>query len=172
VRPEVTTRDGVTVRLQPADGIDEPFLHRLYADRRAPELALVGWSTEQCAAFVDMQFRAQQQGYAGAFPDAEHWIVLVDERPVGRLLVDRRQTDHRVVDLVILSEWRGRGIGTALMHEVLDDARVASVPVGLAVAPNEPHLVRWYGRLGFSVVDRGDGLEMASSPVQPAVEGG
>lgn len=155
----------MAVRLRAASAADEPFLHSLYADRRAPELAPLGWTTDQQAAFVDHQFRAQQAGYGGAFPAADHWIVVVGEEPVGRLLVDRRPSEHLVVDMVVMGEWRGRGIGTALMGDVLTDASEAGVPARLTVAVNEPHLVRWYERLGFAVVEADDvHLRMAFAP--------
>ena len=74
--------------------------------------------------------------------------------------------------MVIMSEWRGRGIGTALMAEVVDDAGHAGVPVKLTVVVNEPHLVRWYGRLGFSVVETDDvHLRMACPPAPAIAEG-
>jgi hypothetical protein len=51
------------------------------------------------------------------------------------------------------------------MQGVLDDAAAAGVPVRLTVAVNAPHLVRWYERLGFSVVDASDvHVRMAWTP--------
>jgi len=156
---------GSRVGLRRAAGTDEPFLHRLYADRRAPELGTLGWTADEEAAFIDHQFRAQQDGYGAAFPDADHWIVVGGGDPIGRLLVDTRPAGHLVVDLVLHTAWRGQGIGTTLMQGVLDDAAAAGVPVRLTVAVNAPHLVRWYERLGFSVVDAGDvHVRMAWTP--------
>jgi len=169
MRAEVATDGRGAVRLRAAAGTDETFLRRLYADRRAPELAPLGWTADQVAAFVDHQFHAQQAGYGSTFPAADHWIVLAGDEQVGRLLVDRSTHEHRIVDLVLLGEWRGGGIGTALIREVLGDARVAGLPVRLTVAVNEPHLVRWYARLGFSVVGRDDvHIRMGWSPSTPA----
>jgi ribosomal protein S18 acetylase RimI-like enzyme len=159
MKADLVTAAGVSVALRRAVTADEHFLHDLYADRRTPEVAALGWPNAGIRAFIDMQFRAQQEGYASAFPDATHWIVLVDAVPVGRLLVDRRPHEHLVVDVVILSAYQRRGIGTALMEAVVDDARGAAVPVRLTVALSEPHLKRWYERLGFQVVD-GDGLNL------------
>ena len=141
--------------MRPASADDEPFLYSLYADRRAPELAAVGWLPAQRQAFLDLQFRAQREGYGAAFPQADHWIVEDGATPVGRLLVDRRPHEHRVVDLVILTAWRGRGIGGALMREVMAEAAAADVPVALTVEAYDQRLVGWYRGMGFSVVDEG-----------------
>ena len=115
----------------------------------------MGWPPAQRQAFLDLQFRAQQEGYGAAFPEADHWIMEDGATPVGRLLVDRRPHEHRVVDLVILTAWRGRGIGSALMREVIADAASAVVPVALTVEAYDHRLVGWYRGLGFSVVDQG-----------------
>jgi ribosomal protein S18 acetylase RimI-like enzyme len=145
-----TTGERVTVRAASTD--DESLLRELYADRRGPELAAVGWPLAQRPAFLDMQFRAQQDGYGAVFADADQWIVLANDQPVGRLLVARRSHEHRVVDIVIHSRWRGRGIGTSLMREVIGDANRAGVPVGLKVDAYDHRVIGWYERLGFTVL--------------------
>lgn len=156
MRADLVTTTGASVSLRPASPADEPFLHRLYADRRRPELAPFGWPEAAVTSFLDMQFRAVQQGYGAAFPDAEDWIVSEGPAPVGRLLVDRGRRAHVVVDIVILAPARGRGIGTVLMREVLADAAEAGVPVWLTAAAAHPRLPDWYRRLGFHVVEQDD----------------
>jgi ribosomal protein S18 acetylase RimI-like enzyme len=151
VRRHLLTAAQIEVSLRPVLPADEPFLHALYVDRRAPELATLGWEREEQRAFLDMQFRAQQAGYATSFPGADHWVVSVDDHAVGRLLVDRRPDEHRVVDMVILSEYRGSGIGTALMAEVMERAGTGT-PVRLSAVAHDHRLVRWYEGLGFTVV--------------------
>lgn len=151
----LTAGTGETVTLRAASSGDEPFLRELYADRRGPELAAVGWPPAQRPAFLDMQYRAQQEGYGATCADADHWVVLGSDQPVGRLLVDRRPDEHRVVDLVIHSCRRGRGIGTALMHEVIGDADEAGVRLGLMVDAYEHRVIGWYERLGFTLLTPG-----------------
>jgi GNAT superfamily N-acetyltransferase len=143
---------GETLTVRAASTDDERFLRELYADRRGPELAAVGWPVAQRPAFLDMQFQAQQQGYGTTYADADHWIVVREDQPVGRILVARGPAEHRVVDLVIHSRWRGIGIGTALMREVIGDADDAGVPVGLTVDAYDHRLIGWYERLGFSAL--------------------
>jgi ribosomal protein S18 acetylase RimI-like enzyme len=156
VRSHLVLGTGERVSLRAASAHYEPFLRELYEDRRAPELEAAGWPLAERRPFLDMQFRAQQEGYGGVFADADHWIVVTGDEPVGRLLVARRSHEHRVVDLVILSACRGRGIGTSLMREVIADANRAGVPVGLTVDAWDWRVVGWYERLGFSVVTPGD----------------
>ncbi len=51
---------------------DEEFLRRVYAGTRAQELAAVGWDDRQQAAFLAMQFDAQQRAYHQRFPVTVH----------------------------------------------------------------------------------------------------
>jgi ribosomal protein S18 acetylase RimI-like enzyme len=158
MRAHLVAGGGLRVTLRPAVQADEPFLHALYRDRRMPELAPLPWGPDERQAFVDMQFRAQQSGYAARFPQADHWIVTVADHDggeptaIGRLLVDRRPDEHRIVDLVILTGWRCRGIGTALMRSAMADADADAVPVRLAAAAHDERLVYWYMNLGFVAI--------------------
>lgn len=149
MRTRLVTAQATVVSLRRALDDDETFLHALYADRRAPELEAAGWGPDEGRAFVDMQFRAQQAGYGATFPEADHWILCRDQNPIGRLLVDRRPSEVRVVDVVVHSRHRGLGIGTVLMQEVMSDAAAENRPVRLTVIAHDQRVVGWYERLGF-----------------------
>lgn len=152
MRTELLTARGTVVCLRPARADDEGFLEELYRDRRAPEVAQLGWSHDDQLAFLRMQFRAQQEGYGGMFPDAASWIVVVGGQRAGRLLVAHEPDGHHVVDVVVLSPFRGGGIGTALMQAAVEEARRARTPVRVMVPAYDRRLIGWYERLGFSVV--------------------
>jgi ribosomal protein S18 acetylase RimI-like enzyme len=167
VRTDLVTAQATAIQLRPFAAADEPFMYELYADRRAPELRSLGWGPAEQRAFVDMQFRAQQSGYAAAYPDADHWVLYVGEERAGRLLVDRQPTHDTVVDVVVLSRYRGRGIGTALVEEVLADAEAAGRPCRLMVAAHDGRLIGWYERLGFVWLDdHGPYVGMERRPVR------
>lgn len=173
MRTRLVTVHAAEISLRRPTPDDEPILHALYADRRAPELELTGWGPDEARAFVDMQFRAQQAGYGADFPDADHWIIVRDGEPVGRLLVDRGPRDDLVVDILIHSRHRGLGIGTALMGEVMGDATAVGRGVHLTADVFDPRVVRWYERLGFVAREqRGPYLEMAWRPDSSASSAG
>jgi GNAT superfamily N-acetyltransferase len=140
-----------SVELRPCTPADTAFLLELYASTRADELAMTPLSAEDKAAFVRMQFDAQDHHYRVQFPVAERSIVLVDGRPAGRLYVDRRLDETRVVDLSLLPEYRGRGVGTALLTRLLDESAGTARPVRLHVPSGNPAR-RLYVRLGFRPV--------------------
>ena len=131
---------------------DRPFLRRLYASTRADELAVVDWTEEQKEEFLGFQFGAQHDYYQEQFPDARFDLVLVDGEPAGRLYVDRREDEIRLIDIALLPDYRRRGIGGRLMSEVLDQGREAGLPVQIHVEQNNPAM-RLYDRLGFQRVE-------------------
>jgi ribosomal protein S18 acetylase RimI-like enzyme len=136
------------IALRAATPDDEPFLRALYASTREEELAAVGWSPEQREAFLDMQFRARDAHYRQHYPDADDRIVLAGGVPAGRLDVVREGEIIRVIDIAVLPEFRGRGIGTHLLTGVIEEALTTGVPVELYVEFNNP-AGRLYERLGF-----------------------
>jgi ribosomal protein S18 acetylase RimI-like enzyme len=143
------------VRLRPVSADDAGFLLRLYASTREAELALLPWEQGAKEAFVRMQFAAQDRYYRQTFPGARHDIILAGEEPAGRLYVHRGPEAMLVVDLALLPGHRGRGIGTALLRELLSEAAAAGAPVRLHVEHDSPAR-RLYERLGFRpIVDQG-----------------
>ena len=128
-----------------------PFLRRLYVSTRWEELAITGWSQAEKLAFLESQFALQRHHYRTYYAGTD-WAVL--ERggaPAGRLYVDRRTDTLHVVDVSLLPEWRGRGVGTTLMQAVCSEARSAGKSVGISVEKYNP-AQRLYRRMGFREV--------------------
>src|SRR5204863_10048783 len=104
------------IALRPITPEDMDFLCRVYASTRQDEMALVtDWSEAQKTAFLQMQFNAQHAHYAEHYAHAQFQIILLDGAPIGRLYVDRRVKEIRIVDISLLPEYRNRGIGSGLL---------------------------------------------------------
>jgi ribosomal protein S18 acetylase RimI-like enzyme len=138
--------------LRPAEEGDAVFLDRVYASTRVEELALVDWDQATKDAFLAMQSAAQMRYYRQVYPDADYLIVTVDGHPAGRLYVARLPDEIRLVDVALLPEYRGRGIGTALISGVLAEARAADKVVRVHVEIFN-RAMRLYERLGFGKVE-------------------
>lgn len=108
--------------LRPVRDEDEALLLAIYASSRAEEMALVPWDAAMKDAFLRSQFSAQQTHYRSYFPQAVHDMILVDGEPVGRIYVDRRADEIRILDVTMLTESRGRGIGTRIIQELMKEA--------------------------------------------------
>jgi GNAT superfamily N-acetyltransferase len=138
--------------LRAATPEDEPFLRAVYASTRAEELAQVPWSNEQKRAFTDMQFAAQDADYRRNYPDAEYSIIEVQGVPAGRLYVDRCKKEIRIIDIALLPQHRRAGIGTKLLTELQDEARLAGKALTIHVERFNPAL-NLYQRLGFRQIE-------------------
>ncbi|WP_157263552.1 GNAT family N-acetyltransferase [Azohydromonas aeria] len=155
------------VALRPETAADDALLAALYGATRAAELAALPWSAAQKADFLQQQHRLRERHYRAHFAAAAFDVIEEDGRPVGRLCLWRGAREWRVVDIALLPECRGRGIGSALLRRVLAEADTAGAAVSLHVEPASP-ACRLYGRLGFQAAG-GDGfyLAMRRSAVPP-----
>lgn len=137
--------------LRDATPDDEAFLLEVYATTRIEELAGFGWDDNQKQAFIRMQFMARERSQ----PPADNKIVLLNGRPIGRMLVDRNEPAILLRDIALLPEYRNAGIGSRLIQELMQEATAAGKPIQLHVVISSP-AVRLYERLGFNRSDSGD----------------
>jgi ribosomal protein S18 acetylase RimI-like enzyme len=140
------------IHLRPITPEDESFLARLYASTREQELAQINWSEEQKALFCRMQFNAQTTDYQRNYPDASFDVIERDGVAAGRLLVLRSDDAVHVIDIALLPEHRGAGIGTKFLRELQDEAKSAGKKLSIHVEQFNPAR-RLYERLGFKQVE-------------------
>lgn len=136
-------------RLRPAGPGDEDFLAELYATTHAGLFASAGLPDEQLAPLLAMQWRAQHAGHAHAHPAAVDSIVEVAGTPIGRVLVEWRPAEVHLVDIALLPDWTGRGIGSAVIRDLVERARSRDCAVVLSVARDNLGASALYRRLGF-----------------------
>jgi len=155
---------GVGLTFRPAMDADLPFLSRLYASTRAEELGVTGWSAEQKTAFLDMQFRAQHAHYRQHYPEADWLVIVQGGNDIGRLYIERWPSQHRVIDIAFLPEYRRKGFGAALLSDLIDEAGAVGKAVSIHVEKHNPAM-QLYQRLGFAVAeDKGVYDLMVRSP--------
>ena len=76
----------------------------------------------------------------------------------------RWEKEIRLVDIALLPEHRGGGVGSAILHEILAEGKAAGKPVTIHVERFNPAL-RLYERLGFvPIEERGPYLLMQRAP--------
>jgi len=134
------------------EAADEPFLRRLYASTRAEEMAVTGWSEAQKDDFLGMQFQFQTAHYRKYYADASFRIILLDEVPVGRIYVHDGPRETRLMDIALLPESRGAGIGGWILANLLRETAQKEKLVTLYVERFNRAL-HLYQRLGFQVIE-------------------
>lgn len=150
---------------------DGELLLEMYADARSAETAAFGWPPEAIAAFLQMQFRMQQSGYARAYPGAEHNILLLAGEAVGQWRVLRAARGLSLIDIALLKRFRGRGIGSTLIQRLVAEAARECVPLRLSVR-SDSRAQALYRRLGFEELSRdAANIAMLWRPVRANAQG-
>ena len=104
---------------------------------------------------------AQDRYFEGDWREAQFEMILADGVPCGYVCIEDRAADVHLREIVIAPEFQGRGIGTAIVREVIERARNRGVPARLG-ALHQNRALALYRRLGFRDVGRTDthiGLE-------------
>ena len=139
------------ITLRPVTEEDLPLLECVYSSTRTEELAVVPWTDAQKSEFLNMQFRAQHADYQRNYPDASFRIIEADGSPVGRLYVQHRAEEIRIIDISLLPEHRGHGIGSLLLGNLIRESESRGKPLTIHVERQNPAL-HLYQRLGFTPI--------------------
>ena len=125
--------------LRQATAEDRDRLYAIHREGMRPYVEQVwGW---------DEDF--QRERFRRGFDPGATQVVLADGREIGFLRVAERGGVITLAQVFIASDHRRRGIGTALLRDILARGR----PVRLRVLKVNDDARRLYERLGFRVVD-------------------
>lgn len=133
---------------------DIPFLRRLYGTTRAAELSTTGWSGREKNTFLVQQFNAQHTDWQKRFPHACYLLLLKKKTPIGRLYLDIYGESVRIVDLSLLPEVQGQGIGSSILVTLIGESRQLTKPLELSVDPINVRAQLLYHSLGFVETSR------------------
>ena len=136
------------IDFRPISKDDQTFLYSLYVSTREDELAQTGWTNFEKENFLRQQFVAQHEFYMEQFSNAQFQIIQIENKPIGRLYIDHRTNEIRLIDIALLPEYRNQGIGNSLLKDIIRDAAKANMPVRIHVERYNPAM-HLYERLGF-----------------------
>jgi len=172
-RQQALLPNGERLTLRAATADDDAFLLYVYDSSRAEELALVQWQEGQKEAFVKWQFGLQRREYDARYPDAEYDVILVDDRPAGRIWIGRDAEEIHLLDIVVLPEFQNRGVGQTLLRGLIDESKQSGKALRHMVYVMNTDALRFYERLGFVIIgDLGAYKHMEWRSAPPALAGG
>ena len=131
---------------------DLAFVASLYASTRREELADTGWPQEMQDAFLRQQHEAQHSHYRATYGGAEWLIIEQGGAPVGRLYRVVWPHEIRIIDISLMPDARGSGIGGAILGAIQEEARGIGKAVSIHVEKNN-RARNLYLRLGFAVIE-------------------
>jgi ribosomal protein S18 acetylase RimI-like enzyme len=146
-----TTKGEITLR--PEGPHDGDFLYALFRSHSLPVFAPLVMDDAGREALIRMQFNAQIASYRAQNPDARFDVVEIDGTAVGRLVVGGRAQQAWIVDIALLPEACGKGIGTALLSGVMARLGQQAKAVRCMVLFTNQASLRMFRRAGFVTVD-------------------
>ena len=152
--PDADPVPTVEFRRRPERRDDEAFLWRLFRQSRPPGEDLAGLPHSVREPLLRQQFVGRARSYDVDYPEARREIVENEGAPAGRLVCARETGAIVVVDVALLPDQRGRGLGTRLFDALAEEAAAESLHLRLSASTNNAAAHRFYLRLGFAVIER------------------
>ena len=138
--------------LRPARNEDHEFLYRLFYLTQEEKLKLFYLSQEAKARLIGLIYSGFESHYQTLAPTADDRLILLDDEPIGRMIILQSRDELRLADLALLPQRRNRGIGTALIGELQTESVMTKRPLRLQAGTFD-RVLRLYQRLGFYKTD-------------------
>ncbi len=146
----MSSRTSRTIEMRPAEAADQAFLSLLHASTRTADQRMGACDARTEAMLMALQFRARQTLLHALYPYSDLAVIVERERPVGALHVNYGSDELRILDISLLPETRGRGIGLGLLRSLQAQGTRMRVPVRLDVLPGT-RAQRLFQRCGFTL---------------------
>jgi ribosomal protein S18 acetylase RimI-like enzyme len=141
----------ITLRPERAD--DAGFLAALFRSSALPDLALLPLDDAMKDSLVQMQFASQTATYRSEQPHARFQIIEQRGKPIGRIVVDPGDEAGCIVDLALLPECRGQGLGSVILAAALEPFARLKRPVLCKVLASNEASLRMCRRVGFVQIE-------------------
>ncbi|MBB1384636.1 GNAT family N-acetyltransferase [Pseudoalteromonas sp. SG45-5] len=138
------------LNIRPSNAADKPFLEKLHNTMRQ-DLQLIDAEKDFVESIVEMQFKAQTQGYGEKFPNAMYFVIEKHHEAIGKATIDFGPNEIRIVDIGFLPSARGHGFGSAIIQSFQSAALQSGAPLTLVVEQCNFAAKQLYARLGFQV---------------------
>lgn len=131
---------------------DMAFLAELYRTTRWQEVMQAPWDDQQRIDFLNQQFTAQHIHYASHYPKADKLKIQQEGNDIGRIFLDRDDVSICLIDVALLPDQRGQGLGTKILTELLTEAQNTDKKVVIHVENFNP-AYQWYLKHGFKQIE-------------------
>lgn len=136
---------------RPAISNDESFIHELTNSVREPQSGIHLGKSEEKNQFYQSLFASRQLFLKEHFPDAVEWIIQLARREIGFFLVKRTKEEIHIIEIVVAQEYRNRGIGSMLLHDLIKESYEKNIPIRTRIPQLNP-AIRLFQRLGFRLI--------------------
>ena len=141
---QALARRAPALAVRPESPADDAFLRSLFL-RCSPLAGLLP------VPMLEHQAVLQQGSHRRDFPSAMRRLLLVDDEPSGHIVIAWSERRADCVDVAVLPDFQGTGVGRHLLESWLDVVDARGVEARLTVSRDNP-AERLYRRLGFQPV--------------------
>ncbi|WP_417624169.1 hypothetical protein [Paremcibacter congregatus] len=132
---------------------DRGFLYDLYiATQRRDPIELDHRDTQKNAFFLRQQFSIQLQHYHQNYKCADFLLIKARGKPVGRLFLEERFFELRILDLSLMPRERNKGYRQKIIHGILRRAEETGRSIRVHV-DKDSSLRQRYLDLGFKITE-------------------
>lgn len=143
---------------------DIGLLFDIYTSTREEITSYAGWNQKQKENFLKNQFWLQHNAYMKNYDNPLYLVIKYQEQDVGRLYLNIKEDELRIIDIAILPQARGVGVGTALLKNLLAQAEKDARKVSIHVE-KQNRALNLYERLGFVCTEEGSVYNLMEKPL-------
>jgi Acetyltransferases len=136
------------INLRAITEADRLFLCQVYISSREDEMGIRDWEEKERTEFLQSQCNMQHTYYMKSYKNPSFSIVLLGNVAIGRLYVERNEKEIRIIDISLLKEYRGFGIGRELINFLIEESENKNIQLTLYVEYYN-FARQWYERIGF-----------------------
>lgn len=136
------------LHVRPSNESDDVFLLELYQSTRT-DLDLINAPDDFILELKKSQYTAQTQSYQEQFPNAMLFTLEYYGKRIGRAIVDFGHNEVFVVDISMIEEAQGKGLGSSVIRSFMHCSTQAGIPLRLSVLQQNTGAKALYSRLGF-----------------------
>lgn len=133
-----------------ANANDTPFMAQLFYSTK-PFFYELGLPSEVVETMLEQQYRLQQASYREQYPSANTYILFYHQQAVGKIMLDISEYRIHLIDFIIIPSMRGRGLGSAVLAFIKQEAMKRCLPVGLSVERENTRAKKLYLQQGFKL---------------------
>ncbi|MGE3801483.1 MAG: hypothetical protein AB7H80_10710 [Candidatus Kapaibacterium sp.] len=123
----------MSISLRPVAAPDESFLFELFGAIKERDLEHTKLTRPQRRHFIRSQYDARKKHYDKFFDDAEDSLILNEKKKIGRLILQRKEEEFRIIALEILPDYNGKGVYESIIQDIQAEAEEVGKPISVQV---------------------------------------
>lgn len=141
------------LNLRSIEVTDEPFLLALFLYCRPDLQYISNLNDENKDLLIKQQFYNRNTEIQKEYPKALLYIVTIENKQIGQFYIQRDIDNIHLIEIGLIPEFRGLGIGSRVIKDLLKEANINNQIVSLKVMWYNIRAKNLYLKLGFKIIE-------------------